>query len=107
MEIRQLASARRFAAEKLVKASLFATERLYYDLYCLEPGQSQKVHSHAGSDKVYLVLDGRAQVTVGDETRELGPEEAVLAAAGMPHGVRNDTAARATLLVVTTPPPLP
>jgi mannose-6-phosphate isomerase-like protein (cupin superfamily) len=105
MQTRNLREARRFAAEKMVKAGLFATERLYYDLYCLEPGQAQKVHSHAGSDKVYLVLEGRAMIAIGDEERELVPDEAVLAAAGQPHGVRNATPSRVVLLVVTTPPP--
>jgi mannose-6-phosphate isomerase-like protein (cupin superfamily) len=105
METRRLGDAARFSPEKMVKASLFATDRLFYDLYCLEPGQAQKVHSHDGSDKVYLVLAGRVAVTVGDQERDLGPEEAALAPAGAPHGVRNDGAARATLLVVTTPPP--
>jgi mannose-6-phosphate isomerase-like protein (cupin superfamily) len=105
METRNLRESRHFAAEKMVKASLFATARLYYDLYCLEPGQAQKVHSHAGSDKVYLVVEGRVVVAIGDEERELGPDEAALAPAGQPHGVRNPSAERVVLLVVTTPPP--
>lgn len=106
METKDLKQARKFSPEKMTKCGLFATERLYYDLYCLEPGQAQKVHAHAGSDKVYLVLDGCAVVTVAGEERELGPEEAVLARAGQPHGVRNESGTRAVLLVVTTPPPV-
>jgi quercetin dioxygenase-like cupin family protein len=105
MDVKQLDAARRFDAAKMVKTSLFATERLFYDLYCLEPGQAQKVHSHAGSDKVYLSLDGPATVTIASEERSLGPGEAVLAPAGVPHGVRAGTG-RAVLLVVTTPPPI-
>jgi mannose-6-phosphate isomerase-like protein (cupin superfamily) len=105
MDVKPLRDARRFSAEKMVKSGVFATERLYYDLYCLEPGQAQKVHAHDTSDKVYLVLDGKALVTLGTEERELGPEEAVLCPAGSPHGVRNGSAERVTLLVVTTPPP--
>jgi mannose-6-phosphate isomerase-like protein (cupin superfamily) len=89
----------------MVKAGLFATGRLYYDLYCLRPGQAQKVHSHAGSDKVYLVLEGRATITVGDEERDLSPNQCVLAEAGTPHGVRNSSDEDVVLLVVTTPPP--
>jgi mannose-6-phosphate isomerase-like protein (cupin superfamily) len=105
MDIRRLADARKFAADKLVKSSVFATARLYYDVYGLEPGQAQKVHSHAGSDKVYLVLDGRARVTVGAEEADLGPGEAVLAPAGVAHGVKNEGPERCALLVVTSPPP--
>ncbi len=105
METRKLGELRRFAPEKMVKASVFQTPRLYYDVYCLLPGQAQKVHAHAGSDKVYLVLTGRAHVTLGDEEAELAPEDAVLCPAGVPHGVANRGDAPATLLVVTTPPP--
>lgn len=105
MDVKNLAETGRFSAEKMVKAGVFSTERLYYDLYCLEPGQAQKIHAHEGSDKVYLVLDGKAVVTIGAEERELAPQEAVLAAAGVVHGVRNDSPERVTLLVVTTPPP--
>src|SRR5262245_31051253 len=106
MDVKNLRDARRFAADKMVKAGIFATQRLFYDVYCLEPGQAQKVHSHAGSDKVYLLLDGTAVVTVGDEERTLSPEEAVLCPAGAPHGVRNDGPGRTAFLVVTTPPPV-
>jgi mannose-6-phosphate isomerase-like protein (cupin superfamily) len=105
MDVKTLAELRRFATEKMVKAGVFATPRLFYDLYCLEPGQAQKLHSHEGSDKVYLVLEGRAAITVGPDEQELAPGQAVLAAAGVPHGARNASAERAVLLVVTTPPP--
>ena len=106
MDVRNLQDLRLFSAEKMAKNSLFSTPRMYYDLYCLDPGQAQKVHSHAGSDKVYLVLDGKVHATVGTEERELGPSEAVLCPAGAPHGVTNRSTERVTLLVVTTPPPV-
>lgn len=105
MERRRLADARQFRPDKLAKNNLFQTERFFYDVYCLMPGQSQKVHSHAGSDKVYLVLTGTARVLVGTEEAELGPEECVLCPAGVPHGVTNDGPEPATLLVVAAPPP--
>lgn len=106
MDVKHLRDARRFSADKMVKASLFETERMFYDLYCLEPGQAQKVHAHGGSDKVYLLLEGSCVVTIGAEERTLVPEEAALCRAGEAHGVRNDSAARAVLLVVTSPPPM-
>ena len=106
MDTRTLRLLRRFAADKMQKISVFQTGRLFYDLYCLEPGQAQKVHAHPGSDKVYLVLEGRAAITLGDEERELAADEAVLCAAGVPHGARNLSEERAVLLVVTTPPPV-
>jgi mannose-6-phosphate isomerase-like protein (cupin superfamily) len=94
-----LAASARFSAQKLTKVSLAESERLLFDLYCLEPGQAQKVHSHDGIDKVYVVLSGLPTVQLGDESRPLGPGLAAYAAAGLPHGVRNDGSERATLLV--------
>ena len=98
-------SAYRFAAEKLQKVELFASERFFLDLYCLEPGQTQKPHSHEDSDKVYLVVQGRGSFSVRDETRQLGPGEATLAPAGELHGIANDTPDRLVVLTLMTPPP--
>lgn len=94
-----------FSSDKMQKAPLFQSEHLFYDLYCLEPGQAQKVHSHDGSDKIYLALEGRPTVQVGEEMEELEPGQAVLAPAGRDHGVHNASGERAVLLVVMAPKP--
>jgi mannose-6-phosphate isomerase-like protein (cupin superfamily) len=94
-----------FSEEKMRKNSLFDSERLFYDVYCLLPGQSQKVHSHEGSDKVYYVVEGTGAFTVGEEERALGPGAAVMAPAGEPHGVRNATEENLVLLVTMAPRP--
>jgi mannose-6-phosphate isomerase-like protein (cupin superfamily) len=99
------ASAWRFAAEKMQKLGLFASDTFFLDLYCLEPGQAQKPHAHERSAKVYLVLEGRARVTLGDSTLELGPGEDAMAEAGEVHGIANDFAAR--LVALTFMAPLP
>jgi mannose-6-phosphate isomerase-like protein (cupin superfamily) len=98
-DVKKLTTLRRFAPEKMQKVGLFETPRLHCDLYCLEPGQSQKAHSHGDADKVYLVLDGRAQVQVGADRHDLGPQEAVLAPAGSDHGVSNPGPERLVLYV--------
>jgi quercetin dioxygenase-like cupin family protein len=94
-----------FSAEKMQKNSLFDSDRLFYDLYCLLPGQSQKVHSHEGSDKIYYVLEGTGTFTVGEEEQELPKGQAVIARAGDPHGVRNETDENLVLLVTMAPKP--
>jgi len=104
MKIR-LAEHAKFQADKMAKVALATTPRAQLDLYCLEPGQSQKVHSHDDQDKVYVVLEGHGRVTVGAEQYALAPGEAVVATAGVPHGVSNDSAARLVLLVFVCPPP--
>ena len=97
--------ARHFSPEKMQKVNLFSTSELFLDVYCLEPGQKQKAHVHESSSKVYIVLEGHARVTVGQETEDVGPGQAVLAKAGQTHGVENKTSDRLVLLVSMAPPP--
>jgi quercetin dioxygenase-like cupin family protein len=92
-----------FSPDKAVKSDLWAGERLFLGLNCFEPGQAQKVHAHAGADKFYYVCSGRARLTVGEETREVGPGDIVWAPAGVPHGV--ETALERTILLVGIAPP--
>jgi quercetin dioxygenase-like cupin family protein len=99
------AGARRFAPDKMQKVGLFASERFFLDLYCLEPGQSQKPHAHDGSDKVYLVVEGSGRFRIGDEDTTLGPGEAVMAEPGLVHGIANDSGARLVVLTLMAPPP--
>ena len=94
-----------FSEEKMKKNSLFDSPRLFYDVYCLLSGQAQKVHAHEGSDKVYYVLRGTGRFTVGGEEEDLGAGSAVIARAGSPHGVRNETEEDLVLLVTMAPRP--
>ena len=96
---------RGFDPKKLQKHNLFETEQMFCDVYCLEPGQEQKPHGHAGATKFYYVLEGTGRFTLGDETRELGPGGLAWAAPGEPHGVANDSAQRLVLLVAMAPNP--
>lgn len=105
MDIRTVFDACHFSKEKMQKVSLFATSELFVDLYCLEPGQQQKVHSHERSSKVYVVLEGHGHFQIGGETKELGPGQTVLAKAGVEHGVENRSLERLVLLVSMAPPP--
>lgn len=52
METRRLETAIAFSEEKMRKNSLFETEHLYCDLYCLLPGQFQKIHAQVKSQDV-------------------------------------------------------
>ena len=105
IEVRNFAALRRFSPDKLQKLNLFETERFFCDVYCLEPGQEQKPHAHAGSDKLYAVLEGIAEVRVGAESRELRAGEVALCPAGSEHGVANRSSARTALLVFMSPHP--
>jgi len=96
---------RRFDAGKMQKLNLFETPRFFCDVYCLEPGQAQKPHRHDAADKVYAVLEGEVVARVGDEHATLGAGAAVLAPAGVDHGLENAGTARAAVLVFMAPRP--
>jgi mannose-6-phosphate isomerase-like protein (cupin superfamily) len=106
MRIVDVAGMARFSDEKMQKVGLFETDRLFVDLYCLKPGQAQRLHNHPASDKVYYVLSGRAIIRVGGEEGEVAAGEAVLAPCGAEHGVRNSGPHPLTLLVVLAPKPV-
>ena len=105
MNARPLASFAEFSDEKMKKLNVFQSSRFFLDMYCLRPGQSQRPHAHATSDKVYVVLEGTCRFRVGAEVEEHGPGIAVLAPAGEEHGVENAGAEPARLLVMMAPPP--
>lgn len=101
---RSVESAVEFEATKGYKADLFQGRTLFVGLNCFEPGQSQKVHRHAGADKFYLLLEGKARMIVGEETREVGAGTLVWAPSDVPHGVV-EALERTVMLVGMSPPP--
>lgn len=105
VETRNVKLERRFSPDKMQKVNLFETERMFTDIYCLEPGQEQKRHAHHGADKVYFVLEGTGRFHIGDDERDLGPDEIALAPADVEHGVRNESQEPLVVLVFMAPNP--
>ena len=87
MDVKHLSDFSGFSPDKLKKHNVFQSGRFFLDVYCLMPGQAQKPHTHASSDKVYLVLEGSCRFQVGGESAVHGPGAAVSAPAGAEHGV--------------------
>jgi len=104
-KFKQLADALRFGSDKMKKNGIFETERFFCDLYCFEPGQEQAAHTHEGSDKVYVVMEGKGTFQIGGEERALAEKEVALAPAGQSHGVKNPGPERLVLLVFMAPKP--
>jgi mannose-6-phosphate isomerase-like protein (cupin superfamily) len=94
------------AADKFYKSTLFRSDALLLGLNCLEPGQVQASHAHAGSDKFYFVVEGEGRFTVGTEIREAGQGMVVWAPAGVDHGVENRSGESLVLLIGIAPAPL-
>lgn len=101
---RDIGRASTFSPDVATKADLFRGASLFLGLNCFEAGQAQRAHTHAGADKFYLVVSGRARLIVGSETREVGPGTIVWAPADVPHGVA-EALERTVLLVGIAPPP--
>ena len=87
------------------KVNLFETERMFADVYCLEPGQEQKRHAHAGADKIYCVIEGSGRIQIGDDEQDLGPNQIVLAPSSVEHGLLNNSQDRLVVLVFMAPNP--
>ena len=105
MDAKYVFSLKDFKERKMQKVNLFETTRMFCDLYCFEPGQEQKTHTHAGADKIYYVIEGRGTFHIGGESRELGEHTMVMAPADVEHGVVNTSGERLVLLVYMAPKP--
>ncbi|WP_423464077.1 cupin domain-containing protein [Promicromonospora sp. MS192] len=83
-------------------------------LYHLEPGAEEGSHFHLrgdpgscsaeSEDEMYVVVAGEVVMTVGEEHTVLRSGDAVYVPEGVPHGVRNDSAAPAELVLLFGPP---
>jgi len=95
----------KFQPDKLAKIALAATGRFQLDLYCVAPGQAQKPHVHEAQDKLYYVLRGTGRFSLSGKEEPLGEGEALVARAGVEHGLINDGPNQLVVLVVVVPPP--
>ena len=105
MEIQNVRELIRFADEKMQKIAVFDSEKYFFDIYCLKPGQDQRIHSHAESDKIYFVLRCNGRFHIGGDERDLTEGQAVVARPNQAHGVRNTSAENLVLLVFMCPRP--
>jgi uncharacterized cupin superfamily protein len=73
-------------------------------LWRLAPGQASTRHRHTREDELYVLLEGRGRVRIGDELLTLEPLSALYVEAATVRQVFNDTDADALWLVVGAPP---
>ncbi|MFM8414913.1 MAG: cupin domain-containing protein [Planctomycetota bacterium] len=55
----------------------------------LGPGCATTPHHHAVTEEIYYILSGTADMTLGDETRPVGPGDAIAIPPGVRHTIRN------------------
>ena len=96
-----------FTESKMGKTTLLAGDRVFAGLNCFLPGQRHALHTHAGQDKLYFILQGTGEVTVGDTTDKVAPGDLVMAGSDQPHGISNPGPDKLVVLTVMAPPPGP
>ena len=55
----------------------------------LAPGAATTPHHHAVTEEIYYILAGTADMTLGAETRPVGPGDAIAIPPGARHTIRN------------------
>jgi mannose-6-phosphate isomerase-like protein (cupin superfamily) len=69
----------------------------------LPPGCAVTPHRHRQIEEIYYIVSGRGLMTVGDETREVGPGDAVYIPRGNRHTLKNTGADPIKLILVCGP----
>ena len=105
MIVENIVSRATFHADKMSKTDLCVGAQLLCGLNSFAPGQSHTAHTHAGQDKLYVVLAGEGDVTLGGERRRIGAGAAAFAPAGVEHALANPGPGNLVVLVVIAPPP--
>ena len=73
-------------------------------LWRLRPGQASTRHKHESEEELYVLLEGRGRIRIGDEVLELGPLDTLLVEPQTLRQIFNDTDDEALWLVVGAPP---
>jgi uncharacterized cupin superfamily protein len=73
-------------------------------LWRLKPGQASTRHRHPQQEELYVLLEGRGRIRVGDELLTLGRLDTLLVESDTVRQAFNDTDADQLWLVVGAPP---
>jgi mannose-6-phosphate isomerase-like protein (cupin superfamily) len=94
-----------YDSKKMGKSTIFRSDRIMVGLNAFEPGQEHKLHSHAGMDKVYHVLQGKGIFLLPDHEVSMEAGVMLIAPEGVPHGIRNTGSERLLVLAILAPAP--
>ena len=67
-----------------------AGDQVFLGRVTYEPGTTVQRHSHEHTEQAMLVLEGSLTMTIGDESRELGPGDACVVNRGVEHELYSD-----------------
>jgi len=80
------------------------TKRSQTAVMTIAPGEEAGPAEMHGADQIVYVIEGEADITVGDEARRTGPGGLVMIPAGARHHVRNPGREPLFFLTVYAPP---
>lgn len=92
-----------YRADKMGKSTIFSSPRLLVGVNAFEPGQAHALHTHAGMDKVYYVLEGEGLFLIEGAELPMRAGDMLVAPDGVAHGVRNSGPDRLAVLAVLAP----
>lgn len=91
--------------DRMGKSTLHESREMLVGLNAFEPGQAHDPHAHAGSDKLYLVIEGDGLFSLDGVELPMSAGQLMVAPSGVPHGVRNTGTRRLLVLAVMAPAP--
>lgn len=66
-------------------------------------GRATTPHHHAVTEEIYYILSGTAEMTLGDQTRPVGPGDAIAIPPGIRHTIRNTGGGELVFLCTCAP----
>lgn len=92
-------------ADAMGKSTIYQSAHLLVGLNAFEPGQTHRLHAHAGMDKVYLVVEGEGIFLLEDAKLPMRAGDLLVAPDGVPHGVENNSDGRLLVMALLAPAP--
>jgi len=94
-----------FHPKAFVRKRLFEMGELYFNMYCIQPGQKNPLHRHPNSAEVLFFVEGTGEVIVGREKKAVAAREAVYVPVNAPHEIINTGKTNMIVVLVQTPLP--
>jgi mannose-6-phosphate isomerase-like protein (cupin superfamily) len=110
MDVRTLASSPRNergggqVSRLLLTAGQFGSRQLSVTWVECQPGSQQALHAHPAQEQVYVIVQGRGQMLVGAEAREVGRGTLVFVPSATSHAIRNIGDQLLVYVSATSPP---
>lgn len=92
-----------YSQTRQVRKPIFKVPVYVSDIVCYEPGQTTASHFHPVQDEIWVVLEGRGQISVGEERLAVGPSSMIYIPAGIRHGLSANPDSRLVLLFIKSP----